>query len=208
MRSLLVRMTALAAASVIATSLFAGDTFAQQRQRQQAPAPAPAAPAAPTELPPVGTKIVAVDVNRLLHESEAGKQVRSQVDRQLSVFQAEVSKQENDLRAADQELSKQRSVLAPEAFQQRVEELRKKVAAANQSVKDRRQAFDKAFGEGMGKVQQAMLEIIAQIATERQYEIVLHSGQVVMVANALDITAEVLRRLNQKLPQVTVNFPR
>lgn len=207
MRSLLSRLSLLALAVSLAASLFSVEAAAQQRQRQPSPAPAPA-PAAPAELPPVGTKIVAVDVNRLLQDSEAGKQVRSQVDRQLNVFQTEVSKQENELRAADQELAKQRPVLAQDAFEQRVADLRKRVAAANQSAKDRRQALDKAFGEGMGKVQQAMLQVIAQIATERQYEIVLHSGQVVMVANPLDITSEVMRRLNQTLPQVTVNIPR
>ena len=49
--------------------------------------------------------------------------------------------------------------------------------------------------------------VIAEIAGEMQYQIVLPKSQVVVVANSLDITSEVMKRLNRKLPQVTVSLP-
>ncbi len=192
---------------------------AQQQQRQQQPRQQPAQPSqqpaqqpqqpqTPRELPPAGTAFVVVDVARIFSESAAARSVRSQVDKQRNAYLAEVSKQEKELRAADEELAKQRAILSPEAFAQRRRELEKRVADAQAQVNARRRAFDQAVNESMQRVDREMNQVIGEIVSERNYQVVLSRASVVIYQTALDITPEVMRRLNQKLPSVQVNIPK
>ncbi|MGQ0664343.1 MAG: OmpH family outer membrane protein [Pseudomonadota bacterium] len=179
---------------------------------QQPPArpaqPAPRAPAqSPVELPPTNSVVVVVDVNLIMRDSAAALVVRNQIERQRTTYQAEIAKQENELRNADQELSRQRTILSAEAFAQKRRELEKRVTDAQQIVQNRRRALDQAFGTSMQQVEQAMIDVIAEILAERNYLVVLPKSQVVMVQTAFEITAEVLTRINRKLPTVAVTIP-
>ena len=86
-------------------------------------------------------------------------------------------------------------------------ELEKRVSDAQQSVQDRRRSLDQGFNTAMQKVNDAMVQVVTEIVQERQYQIVMTKAQVVIVQTHLDITAEVLRRLNRKLPSVAVSIP-
>lgn len=207
------RFNSRTAALAVAIAVLGGsNAFAQQQQQpqqqRQAPQRPPAAQqAAPQELPPAGTQIVVVDVVQILRDAQAVQGVRTQIERQRSTYQAELQKQENELRNADQDLAKQRAILSPEAFAQRRRELEKRVSDAQQSVQNRRRSLDTGFNAAMQKVNDAMVQVVTEIVQERQYQIVLTKTQVVIVHTALDITPEVLRRLNRKLPTVAVSIP-
>lgn len=181
---------------------------AQQQQRQPSPPQraAPAQPQKPIELPPAGTLVVVADVITILRDAAAVQSVRTQIEKQRSVYQAELQKQETELRNLDQELVRQRAILSPEAFAQRRKDLERRVADAQQTVQERRRALDQAFNTAMQKVNDAMVEVVYEIVAERNYQVVLTKNQVVMVQTALDITPEVMRRLNRKLPTVAVSI--
>lgn len=184
-----------------------GAALAQQQQQRPAQPRPPAATQPARELPPAGTAIVVADVVTILRDAQAVQGIRTQIERQRNTYQAELQKQENELRNADQELAKQRSILSPEAFAQKRRELEKRVSDAQQSVQDRRRSLDTGFNTAMQKVNDAMVQVIGEIVSEKNYQIVLTKTQVVIVQTALDITPEVLRRLNRKLPTVAVSIP-
>ena len=59
----------------------------------------------------------------------------------------------------------------------------------------------------MGKVETTALDVIAEIAAERKANLVLTRAAVLFEAGGLDITAEVVKRLDTKLPALAVNLP-
>jgi Skp family chaperone for outer membrane proteins len=198
-----------------AQGALAQQTQPQPQQRPATPAPAqprPAAPAAapagPIELPPNGTSVVICDVLLVLREAKASQSIREQIDKQRASYQAEIAKQENELRAADQQLASQRAILAPEAFAQRRRDLEKRVGDAQQAVQNRRRSLDQAFTESMQRVEGNMIEVISELARDKNYQVVLPKSQVVIVQTQLDITQEVLQRLNKKLASVPVTIPK
>ena len=79
---------------------------------------------------------------------------------------------ENDLRAADQDLAKQRTVLSPEAYGDRRRDLERRFTDAQQTVQNRRREIDQAAGEAYNKVVGGMLEVVAGLATDNDYKIV------------------------------------
>ncbi|MCK6453822.1 MAG: OmpH family outer membrane protein [Alphaproteobacteria bacterium] len=188
----------------------------QQQQRQQAPKP-PAKPAAqpaaqpaaaPAPTGPLPSPIIAVvDVDRIRENSTAAKSVREQLEKQRSTFQDEISKQENDLRNAEQDLNKQRSVLSPEAFNQRRQQFEQRVAEVQRTVQARRRQLEGAMQSSMTQVNTAVVQSVQDIATARGATLVLPKSQIILVDKSMEVTDEVLTLVNRKLPTVKVTLP-
>ena len=58
----------------------------------------------------------------------------------------------------------------------------------------------------MDKVQKELLRIVAEVAEETGVGVVLFRSAIVIAVKKLDISKEVLQRLNRKLPEVKVRF--
>lgn len=58
--------------------------------------------------------------------------------------------------------------------------------------------------EAMEQVKQTPGSIIAEIARQRELTVILRKEQVVFVTPAIEITDEVLRLLDQRLPSVAI----
>lgn len=203
----LVAITAFAAAALPA--------FAQQQQPRPAPAqptqqrPAPAQPAErpPRPLPPKGAAVVIMDIALVVRDSAAAKAMRGQAERQQAALRAEDEKIEKDLKTAEQELVQQRTILAPEAFNQRRRDFERRVNEAQQASQGRRRDLEEAFAGAQRRIEAAMNEIVIEIAKDNEYRVVLPRAVIVASHDQVDITDEVLQRLNRKLPTVSVALP-
>src|SRR4051794_4689841 len=114
-------LRALPAGLALVLSLAAAPVLAQQTPTrpaapsaappaQQRPGQPPPQPIAVQPLPPKGTFMVILDNFAVEREGKAFQSIRVQHDKALAGQQAEITKMENDLRSADQDLSKQRTV--------------------------------------------------------------------------------------------------
>ncbi len=155
------------------------------------------------EIPPASVAVF--DVQRILRESVAAIDVRAKVARQRQFYQDEITKEERKLRAIDQELGRQRAVLTPEAFAKRRREFETRVAKVQQQVQSRKRELDQAFDFGLNQVREAMRNVIAEIAKERGVALVLSRERVMYANDALNISDDVLTRLNERL--LTVEVP-
>lgn len=151
--------------------------------------------------------IAIVDVQRILQESLAAKSVQKQLEAQRSKFQNEIEGEENGLRQAEQELAKERNRLAAQAYSDREQELHQRFSTVETHVQERRKALDQAFTDSMNAVRDALLEVVDKAAHEHGANIVIVKQQALWVDRPLDITDEVLKRLDQKLPKVDVAMP-
>jgi outer membrane protein len=157
----------------------------------------------------VPTPVVAiVDIQLVMQNSEAAKGIRTQIEKVRTSYQQTVHGKEEELRKLDQDLEQQRSILAPDAYQQRQRDFQQKVADAQKDVQDRRQKLETAFGKAMQQVQDAVVQIVDQIAKEQAITLVLPKASVIHSADDMDITQEVLKRLNSRLPSVSVAIPK
>ncbi len=187
----------------------AGTALAQQRaQAQQKPA-APAATApAPHPLPPRGTQIVFIDQAEIQNQASAFKGLAAQQAKMTGTLQAEIGKKEKDLRAADEELNKQRTVLSPDAYNQKRRDLDNRFQEAQQSVQNRKRDIDQSIGDAYNKVMQQVLQIVAEVVKENDYKVVFERKFLVAAETQLDISGEVVNRLNKKMPSVAVATPK
>ncbi len=162
-----------------------------------------AAPLAAQERP---TVVGVVDIQKIMREATAARSIQEQIERRRSSYQAEIKQEETRLREVEQELARQQSLLAPDAFAARQREFRDQVAATQRTVQERRRILDQAYAQGVRQIQIEVTAIIRDIAQERRIDIVVPVAQTLFAAEALRITDEALKRLNKSLPEVTLEF--
>jgi outer membrane protein len=158
--------------------------------------------------PVLAPVILIVDLQQMLQDSKAAKGVQAVLNQQYGTYSKEVAQREDELRKNREELERQRTVLAPEVFNTRASELQQRYDELGKEVQGRRQALQQSLNESMNKVRNAALEIIADIVKERKANLVIEKQAMVFEAEDLDITAEAIKRLDQKLPSVPVNLPK
>lgn len=151
--------------------------------------------------------IAIIDMQRILQESLAAKNVQKQLEVQRAKFQTQIEGEENGLRQSEQELSKSRDQLAADVYADREQQLRQRFLAVERHVQARRKVLDQAFTDSMNAVRSSLMTIIDTVAHERGVNLVIVKQQALWVDTPLDVTDEVLKRLNTKLPELTVKMP-
>jgi outer membrane protein len=169
---------------------------------------APASAQTATTQPPPTPVIVMVDMQQLVYSSTAGKGIQGQMDKQRQSFSKEVAQQEDDLQKARTELERQRTTLGPEQFEAKGRQFQQRLQDLDRSVQAKQKAWQAVYSEAMTKVEEAALHVVAEIATERQANLVIQKAAIIFGKDGFDITAEAMLRLDQRLPSVAVNQPK
>jgi outer membrane protein len=176
---------------------------------QAPPAPSPPAqePPPPAPLPTAqNLMVMVVDVQALLQNSKAAKMVRSQIEQKRGEYTKDISHQEESLRAERDALQRQQASLSPEALNQKGRDFQQKVNDLERNVQGKRQALEKSNGDALQRIQEEMLKIIADIAKQRKANLVFQRTDLVLFDQAFDVTDEVLQKLDEQMPTLTVNF--
>lgn len=150
--------------------------------------------------------IATVNIPEIMQKSTAAQSIKEQLDGKQKAFQAEMTKKEEQLNNEEQEIRKQRSVLSPDAVEKKIKAFKKKAADAQKDVQAKRAELDSAFSESLGEIQKAVHDIVSQMAKEKGFIAVLPTTQMLWADPSLDITNDVLAKLNTTLPKVAVNF--
>ncbi len=169
-----------------------------------APAQAQQTPPAPAAAPALN--ILVVDVQALLQNSKSAKTVRQQIEQKRTEYQKEMSAQEGVLRQEHDTLQRQQGSLSAEAFNQKGREFQQKLNDFDKSMQGKRQVLEKANSEALEKINEVMLKIIADIAKERKANMVFLRSELVLFDQNFEVSDEVLQKLDEQLPTVTVNF--
>ena len=147
-----------------------------------------------------------VEVQLIMRDSLAARSIQEQVESQRSIYESSLLTEENRLRELEQEIIRQRSVLSPEAFAKKKQDFDSQVTAHKRNVRERRRILDQAYGSGVRELQSILAEIIAETAREKNIVLVFPVSQVLFGERTLLLTDLVLSKLDDKLPQVILNF--
>lgn len=150
---------------------------------------------------------VVVDMTQIMRNAKAAKDIQAQVEKEMNAYRAQVQTREDELHKLQDGLERQRTVLAPEVFNARSQDYQQRYAALDSDVQAKQRAMQQAYGEAMTKVENAALQIVAQVAKERKANMVLAKAALLYMDDSLDVTAEVTRRLDETMPSMVVNLP-
>lgn len=155
------------------------------------------------------TSIIVVDMDRVGADSAAGKSGQTQLKAKLDSLQARGKVLANQLRTEEETLLKARqaNTMAPEAFQAKVKDLQTKQNNARTELGNRENELQRSQAFVRQQIFNAVGPIVQAVMRERGATIVLAREAALAVSPTLDVTAEVIRRLDAALPRVNATAP-
>jgi len=151
-------------------------------------------------------RIAVVDVQTIMENSLAVNAIRKEAEKISQDLQTEFNTKAKELKELEKNLSAEREKLTEEAFQKKVESFNKKVTDIQKKLHDKKVRLEQAHAKAISKVNEVALKIIDDIGTKGKYSFILPSTQVLFRNEKLDITKEVLTRLNSRIPIVKLKF--
>ncbi len=166
-----------------------------------------AAPALAQPLsPPV---IVIVDMDRVVNESAAGKAAGTQLQTKAQTLQNRRTTLAGQLQSEAQAIQQgqQNKTLAGPALEQRVKAFQDKENSANQELARGQDDIARSRQYVIQQITTAADPIITQVMRERGASLALQKGATLQHTASLEVTTDVISRLNTSLPSVSVNPP-
>jgi outer membrane protein len=152
----------------------------------------------------VPLKIAIVDVREVTRRSAMTKDIARQIDAKRKSLRDEIQKEEQALRKTDEELKKQKVLLSPAAFEEerkkfetRVREMQRKVQDSNIQLGRMRSLGERDFEVQLSKA-------LVALASERGYTLILRKREIMIAAEALDITKEVIEKIDKAVPKYKI----
>ena len=152
------------------------------------------------------SNIAAIEFERLIQSSLAHQSIQQQLIALHDRIQVGIDSDKAELVEMDRELTMQRTILAPEAYEEKRRQFDERVAVVRDRVNELNQRIEKAGADATGEIQQALFVIISELAEQRGYVAVLPTSTMVYASPSTNITAEVQQQLDARLPRVEVQF--
>jgi outer membrane protein len=140
-----------------------------------------------------------IDSRAILAEAPGAAEAQAEFDRQMQNYNAELEQLGADLDSMVTAYQQQQSTLLPNVRQARENEIRQTELRYQQRVQQMEQESESNRAALIEPILTQMMEVIEQIRVEGSYSVIMDAaGQSIIAADpALDLTQEVLRRLQQ-----------
>jgi Skp family chaperone for outer membrane proteins len=149
--------------------------------------------------------IAVVNMQAIVGESLAAVKVKEFIEAKKSEFSAELQKEEQELKAMQEELGSQRSILPPDEFAELEGNFRKRVENLQKMVAEKNQLLETILSKSVQTIQNEAIKIITDIGKEKGLALTLDTSSVVIAANSINISKSVIDLLNINLPELDMN---
>ncbi len=147
-------------------------------------------------------KIVYLDVNFLLTESEAGKYINNELMKINDKNIEEFKKIENSIQSEEEKLLSQKNILKEDEFNNKVNILKEKYKSY-QNLKNNKNNDLKTLRNNAGnQILKIINEILAVYSTQNEISLIVEKKNIVIGKTELDITKNILDLLNDKIKKV------
>tara|TARA_B100000686_G_scaffold355327_1_gene472722 strand:- start:10453 stop:11058 length:606 start_codon:yes stop_codon:yes gene_type:complete len=149
--------------------------------------------------------IAVVDMQYIVSKSTAAFKVKEYLENMKAEFGEEIKNEEESLKQMQEELSSQRSILPPDEFSMLENDFRKKVENLQKIVAEKNQLLEKLLSQSVQIIQTEAIKIITTIGREKGLALALDTSSVVIAADTINISENVIDRLNTNLSEVDMN---
>ena len=149
--------------------------------------------------------IALVDIQKIQTTAKAAVSLQKQIAAKREAFQKEFSGKEAELEKSQKSLIEQKEKLSADEFNKKRAEFEKKVSDTRALFEKRRKSLVQGSDKASRELEKGIVESAAKVAEEKGYDIVLTRESVLIAEKSLDITSDVLARLDSQLADVKLN---
>ncbi|MEQ8194251.1 MAG: OmpH family outer membrane protein [Rhodospirillales bacterium] len=152
--------------------------------------------------------IAVIDMLLIRRDAAAFKQLRTQINKYREQLKNDLRAEEAELQKANRELARQRAILTPEAFGDERKKFEERVGKLQQGFQSRWRSLKDIEEEAEARVLNELQKVTVEVAQKRQLIMILRKRSLVFWIETLDITPEVIKALDKKMPKVSVKLPK
>lgn len=145
-----------------------------------------------------GLKIGIVDVQKILMESDAGKEAQAKISGQGKEMEAKLKTQGESIEGLQKNLEKEKLVMSPEQFETKQREVRTKVINFKDQQRNFMEDLKKMEAKALSEIRDDILSVIDEIGKAEGYNMVLERRDVLFFQADKDITPQVITAYNKK----------
>ena len=147
-------------------------------------------------------KIVYLDTNYLLSQSEVGKYVNSKLkvinDKNIEEFK----KLELSIKSGEENLLKQKNILKKEDYEKKVLDLQKKFQSYQEERKKKNAELNQLRNNAGNQILKHINEILTNYSQNKSISLIIEKKNVVIGKSDLDVTSDILSLLNNKIKKI------
>ena len=149
--------------------------------------------------------IAVVNMQAIVGQSLAAVKVKEFIENKKVEFTTEIQKEEQQLKSMQEELGSQRSILPPDEFAELEGNFRKRVENLQKMVAEKNQLLEDILSKSVQIIQNEAIKIITEIGKQKNLALTLDTSSVVIAANSINISKNVITLLNINLPTLNMN---
>ena len=153
-----------------------------------------------------GSRVAIVEMNRILSEASALRSIQAQGEAQRRTYAEDAEAETRRLQQVQEEIKRQETLLSSEALAKRMEGFRNEVRAADRMTQERSRILRRAVRRGEDAFRVTLLKLIEEVANERGLDVVIPVNMSLYAAPDVNITDEIISRINDEAPQITLSF--
>lgn len=150
--------------------------------------------------------VATINIDQISKEAKVVKNIAKQISKKRDQFQKQISASEKKLEKEQKKLESKKDILSESALKKEQLAFFKKVEKLKNDASKKDKILKKAYTTSIKKVNDVVGEIVNSIAVEKGLSLVLPSSQVVYSVESIDITQEVIKKLDKKVSKIKVKF--
>ena len=150
------------------------------------------------------TSIGVIDINKILSEAKAAVLASEQIEEIAIEIENEIKKSDEEIIKEQNLLIDSQAIMAPEAFEAKRIDYENKVQNYNNERQAKLLKIDELIAVSRNDLLLALKPILEEISNEKGITILLEKGSVMLSADKMDITDEVLIVLNKEFPKMEI----
>ena len=140
-------------------------------------------------------KIAYVDIQKAVNESNAGKEAKKVITKDVEKFQRLAADKQKELQTLKESLDKQVLMLTPDARASKEKEYQNKLREFQRWGEDTQNEVNQKRMEMERSISAALMKVIQKIGTDEGYTVILERNEniVLYASKAIDITDRVIK---------------
>ena len=153
----------------------------------------------------IADNVYFIDISKVLNQSKAGADAQNNLKKKFESESKKFSKQEEILRKEETDLISQKKALSNEEYQNKLNELRKKVASLQNDKQKSLSNIAKTRASAKQELLKNLNPILKKYMEDNNIRLIVEKQSVVLGDTTLEISDKIIEILNKQLSSININ---
>ena len=150
-------------------------------------------------------KIVYLDVEKIMQESIAGKNIIAKIKKKRETSISKLKKKEKEIVEKEKKLISQKNVLSEEEFKKKIQDLRLDISKYQKERNNASNDIARTRIKASTNLIKKLTPILESYSKENSIRIIIQKKHIVMGSKEDDITKEILNLVNEKIKSIKID---